>query len=226
MIDQTQTDTDTLIKQDEFGGCSESIGGYVFIHFAPVLAFFLLSIFGFGFSFSIIVIIFLGIVDFYSTKNYFGLGLVGLKWYYNSSEEPKFPHFVFFSQPLPFVATTPNSNAFWLGLFLSSSLWGFLIFVCFLLVNAKWALLASFMLCLSLINFWCFMQCHNLAKTKAENAARVLLLDPNVPFQQANELDNTDTTSSDIHESSENQDKIQEEEEDHEEKSSPKQDQP
>lgn len=199
-------DTETLIKQeDNNNGCSSSIGGFLFIHFLPLVLCFLLSILSFNFFLSFLLISAAGICDFILTKNYFGLGLVGLKWYLNPIEASRFPYIVYFARPLPFVASTINSNAFWLGLFINFGSWILLILISVVIGGLKWIFLCSMMFILSLINFWGFMKCHNFQQSKADDAIRTVLLDTTDAFQAANEIGGATS-------SSENNEEIEEEE--------------
>ncbi|OHT10911.1 hypothetical protein TRFO_19584 [Tritrichomonas foetus] len=193
---QSSQDTDKLIKQDESKGTGSSIGLYLVTRFTPVILCFIFISIHFNFVFSAFILSILGLFDFLLTKNYFGIGLVGLKWYFSSSEAPKFPYIVFFSRPLPFVASTVDSNAFWLGLFVGSGSWIIAGAVGMFIGGTKWFILCIVLLVATLLNFWGFMKCHNLAKLKAEDAARNLLLDTTVTFQAANELAGGDSSSS------------------------------
>lgn len=204
-------DTESLIKQEDnnnSNGCSSSVGGFLFTHFLPVVLCFMLSILKFNFFLSFIAILIVEICDFLLTKNYFGYGLVGLIWYFNPSETSKFPYIVFYSRPLPFVASTINSNAFWLGLFINSGAWILVAMISAALNGFKWILLCILMLILTLINFWGFMKCHNFQQSKADDAIRTVLLDTTDAFQAANELGAGNDSSS-----SGKNDEIEEEEE-------------
>ena len=200
-------DTETLIKQEDVNsnGCSSSIGGFLFVHFLPLIICFLFSIFNFNFFLSLIIVLITGIFDFILTKNYFGFGLVGLKWYFNPSEATNFPYIVFFSRPLPFVASTIDSNAFWLGLFINFGLWIFLTLISFAANGFGWIILCGIMFILSLINFWGFMKCHNYQQSKADDAIRTVLLDTKDAFQAANEIGpGTDSSSENNEEETQN----------------------
>lgn len=201
-------DTETLIKQEESSNsCSSSAGIFLFIHFLPIITCFLFSLMKFNFYLSFLIILILGIGDFILTRNYFGYGLVGLKWYFNPSEASNFPYIVFFSRPLPFVATTIDSNAFWLGLFINFAMWVLLVLLSAGINGFNWMLLCGIMLILSLFNFWGFMKCHNFQQSKADDAIRTVLLDTTDAFQAANEVGVGGSSSS------ENDEDIDEEEE-------------
>lgn len=200
-------DTETLIKQEDVSsnGCSSSIGGFLFVHFLPLTISFLFSIFNFNFFLSLIIVLITGIFDFILTKNYFGFGLVGLKWYFNPSEATNFPYIVFFSRPLPFVASTIDSNAFWLGLFINFGLWIFLTLISVAVNGFGWIVLCGIMFVLSLINFWGFMKCHNYQQSKADDAIRTVLLDTKDAFQAASEIGpGTDSSSENNEEETQN----------------------
>jgi hypothetical protein len=131
-------------------------------------------------------VILCGISDFVGTVQFFGLALVGLKWYFSRTEAPRFPFMVFSSRPFPFIPTNFDSNAFWLGL-LFSFLGHCVCTVVFLVRNGlAWFCVCGLLWLLSFINIWGFHKCHLASKEEAENAARVLLLDTSVvAFQPA-----------------------------------------
>jgi hypothetical protein len=129
----------------------------------------------------------LNFLDFYITKTHFGPKLVGLKWYFDRSESPIFPFLVFSSHPLPFVASTGNSNLFWITFLISTFVDG--ILVLFFLVAGKitFVMIAVIRFILTVGNMAGFLKCYNIAKISAEKVRRSLLLDQNVTFQAANE---------------------------------------
>ena len=173
---------------------------FVCFRAAPLVIAFLLAYLRFQIIPSALLTILACLVDLFFTKEYFGLGLVGLRWYRNKDEKHQFPNLVFYSKPLPFVASTIDSNIFWLGLLLSNVGWVlFTIFFGFI-YGFFWALICIICAVLNFCNFSAFMNCHNAGKEQADSIARNLLLDKNVSFQAAKEENELSSTSEDIEE--------------------------
>jgi hypothetical protein len=154
------------------------------------------SVFADQWGYQLLLIAF-GILDFLMTRNYFGLNLVGLKWYFDRSEAPDPPYIVFFSRPFPFVASTFDSNIFWVGLLVTCVIYLILAFALTPSKGLKWLFFCLFHLFLNLVNLWGFMKCHKLSKQLAENVARGLLLDASVAFQPAIEAPPSEDSESD-----------------------------
>lgn len=156
------------------------------------------------------VTVIIELVKLYYTKEYFGLGLVGLKWYFDKTEQPSFPHIVYYSRPLPFVPATFDSNLFWIMLLTSSITSIILTIVYFMVFGWRMRILA---IIITVINFWnvsAFMKCHNAGKEQADSVARTLLLDTNVSFHPAKEFDEQSSSEEEeeIPDNAENDDDI------------------
>lgn len=172
---------------------SSSLGvskpAFIFLRIFPLIITFILSYFRIPIIISTLLITISCIIDLFFTKEHFGLGLVGLRYYRNKSESPKFPNFVYYSKPLPFVASTIDSNIFWLGLILSPIGWAISSVFYAFLFGIDWFFICLLACILNLLNFSAFMKCHNAGKEQADSIARTLLLDKNVTFQTAKEDD-------------------------------------
>ncbi|OHT16548.1 hypothetical protein TRFO_13143 [Tritrichomonas foetus] len=180
---------------------------YIALRVIPLLSAFFLSYFHAPISISIIFVFIICFIDIYITKEHFGIGLVGLRWYRNKSESPKFPNIVYYSKPLPFVASTIDSNIFWLGLLLSPVGWIIsAVFYCYF-YGSRWLLICCGAAAINLMNFSAFMRCHNAGKEQADSIARTLLLDKNVSFQVAKEENELSSTSEEETEDEDEEDK-------------------
>jgi hypothetical protein len=105
------------------------------------------------------------------------MGLAGLHWFVDQTQEPIFPFAIFFARPFPFVALSLNSNTFWLGL-VCPGLVDFVLTVAFAVVSHFfWAAVFVFLFVLTLINLCAFMKCHTIVKGAMDQDARALLLD-------------------------------------------------
>jgi hypothetical protein len=168
---------------------------FVVCRFAPIVVAVILGAFGCATGPAFLITLPLNLLDFCVTKSHFGLGLVGLKWYFDRTESPIFPFLVFYSRPFPFVASTGNSNLFWIGLLASAV--ADIVLALFFVVAGRIAfvVISVIMLFLALLNISGFVRCHNIAKSTAEKAARSLLLDQNVSFQAAKEANVSDQAS-------------------------------
>jgi hypothetical protein len=155
----------------------------------------ILGVFGCSSGTAFLITLPLNFLDFYITKTLFGPNLVGLKWYFDRSESPIFPFLVFYSQPSPFVASTRNSNLFWIGLLVSVVIEAVLILFFLMAGKITFVLISIIMFILTAGNISGFIKCHNIAKITEEKAARSLLLDQNVTFQAANEGNPSDLES-------------------------------
>lgn len=160
---------------------------FIILRIFPLILTFILSYFKVPIIISVLIISLSCIADLFFTKEYFGLGLVGLRYYRNKSESPNFPNFVYYSKPLPFVASTIDSNVFWLGLILSPAGWAISALFYAFFFGIQWFFICFVACLINLLNFSAFMKCHNAGKEQADSIARTLLLDKNVTFQAAKE---------------------------------------
>lgn len=188
---------------------------FIFLRIFPLVITFILSYFRIPIIVSFLLISVSCSIDLFFTKEQFGLGLVGLRYYRNKSEAPNFPNFVYYSKPLPFVASTIDSNVFWLGLIISPIGWAISSVFNLFLFGFGWFLISFIACLLNLLNFSAFMKCHNAGKEQADSIARTLLLDTNVTFKAAKEEDelSPDTEESVNEDEKENDIEIEEEEE-------------
>jgi hypothetical protein len=174
---------------------SEDASGPLFVlcRLAPILAIAILGSSRCPPTLAFLTVLALSFVDFFVTKSHFGPGLVGLHWYCDRTQSPTFPFIVFHTQPFPFVATTGNSNLFWIGL-LVSAVADAIMALLFLVAGRIIFVIGSIaLLVLTVVNISGFVKCYNIAKISADRAARSLLLDQNVTFQAANEANASDT---------------------------------
>lgn len=160
---------------------------YLAIRVTPLIAAYILSTMKTPIVISALITFILSFIDLFLTKEYFGPGLVGLRYYRNQSEVPRFPNIVYFSKPLPFVASSADSNVFWVGLLFSTVGWTILCFIYILFSRFMWFLISFLITVVNIMNFSAFMKCHNVGKEQADSIARNLLLDKNVSFQAAKE---------------------------------------
>ena len=176
------------VKQDSAKGFADSpvsSNVYVVMRLAPPVSFLVLGLTNREFLLSAVASILLVVADFYLTKNYFGMELVGLRWQVDPNEAPQFPFVVFDARPFPFVASTSDSNVFWLFLVISTVL-DFVLFVVFAaLGRGGWVLIAALATALCVVNISAFMRCHQMSRAQADSAARTLLLDTSVTMFQA-----------------------------------------
>lgn len=119
----------------------------------------------------------------YFTKNTFSWSLVGIKYYIDKNQQPTFPHIIYSSRPLPFVATLSNSNAFWLTLFFSNVIFILLLFSSLFSSNYSKMLFIFVIEFVNAANLQLLVVCHGRTKTASDAVARNLLLDPHVEFQ-------------------------------------------
>lgn len=171
---------------------------FILLRLAPPILFLVLGLTGQSFILSAIAILLLILADFYLTKSCFGLELVGLRWQIDPTEAPQFPHVTFYSRPFPFVASTTDSNIFWLFLVTGTILYFTLFAVFAILGRLGWVLLSLFATALNVITITAFMRCHQVSRAQADSVARTLLLDTSVTmFQAAKEPTQESSSSSD-----------------------------
>jgi hypothetical protein len=181
-------------------GAAESTSSpafFIVLRLSPILASLILGMTNSSVALSALAVLVLGLLDFYLTKSHFGLGLVGLRWFVDRSESPNFPFLAYYSRPFPFVATTFDSNVFWVTLLLSAVLDALALVVLAAARGWRWGLISVALLFLTLLNISGFIRCHNIAKMTADKAARSLLLDTSVTFQAANEVVHSESESDD-----------------------------
>lgn len=184
-----------ITENKRFGDIPLSNGLYFALRLGPVLLCLILGLAHASFVLSATTVLIIAGADFWLTKNHFGLGLVGLRWSFDKTETPEFPHISCYSRPFPFVASTFDSNIFWLGL-LCAAVLDVIITIVFLVDSPKWFIITLILLALNAFNFYGFMRCHAVSKTQADNAARTLLLDTSVTmFQAANEAKENEPTT-------------------------------
>lgn len=185
-----------------------SNGLFFTLRLGPVLLCLILGLAHASFVLSATTVLILAAADFWLTKNHFGLGLVGLRWSCDKRETPEFPFLVCYSRPFPFVASTLDSNIFWLGL-LCAAILDIVLSLVFMVESPKWFVVSLVLLSLNAMNFYGFMRCHAVSKTQADNAARTLLLDTSVTmFQAANEAKENEPTTDESEIEQENQESL------------------
>jgi hypothetical protein len=174
---------------------STSVSTYVLLRFFPPVAAFIAAYVDLSLLITVPIVLFIAIIDFYLTKSRFGIGLVGLQWYFNRSEAPDFPFLVFYCRPFPFIAKTLDSNIFWVGFLISIILDIVLAIIFTATWRMDWMTVSFALLGITGINFSAFLHCHQIGKIQAGNAARSLLLDTSVAFQKAKEFVQSDSQS-------------------------------
>jgi hypothetical protein len=162
-----------------------SAPSFIGLRLAPIVVTLILALSNVRLWVSALLILPLAFADFYLTKSHFGPLLVGLRWNIDASEAPNFPFLVCFSRPLPFVASTRNSNVFWVGLTMAAMLDALLLVVLAAARGLGWATLSVVMLCPTVLNILGFIKCYRIAKTTADMAVRTMLIDGSVMFQVA-----------------------------------------
>jgi hypothetical protein len=184
---------------------------YVISELFPVVLVALLAFFECSASISGCVAVLAVIAEIAFTKDYFGMGLVGLRWYFSPTESPKFPYVVYFSRPLPYVVLPSDSNAFWAGLIISMLSWFALALICGYFCGFWWFVNQSIPSVLKFLNFTAFLRCYNTSRDEADALAKSILLDRNVSFQVSNDpVDQSDSNKNEVG------GKIEEEEEEEE----------
>jgi hypothetical protein len=139
---------------------------------------------------SSLLIILLALADLFLTKEHFAPELVGLRWYFSLAESAGFPFVVFFSRPLPFVASTSGSHAFWMGLIVATILSFALAALLLFLAGVKWGILSGCVAVANLLNFLAFLKCKSASSEEIDTLARSILLDTTaISFQAVNEVD-------------------------------------
>lgn len=161
----------------------------------PVLVSLVLATFNAPFVGSLALLGILTGVEIFVCKEYFGIGLVGLRWYFSQSEAPKFPHIVFYSRPLPYVASSLDSNAFWGILLFSVIAWTVVTFINMIWFAKKWIIIEIVFTIVNLLNLYAFLKCQSAGKEASNNVAKTLLLDTNESFQNVPKDSESDTTA-------------------------------
>lgn len=160
-------------------------------------------------SFNIFVVtVLLLIGDYWFNQNIHGLQLVGLRWWIEIGHG-----FNYYSKPDPFVPLVSNSNAFWLGFFISIFVWIITAVVTLFTHGLFISVIAVIGAILSCINLYMFVKAHKQAKIDAEHACLTMLQDENINFELVKEEldDNTHDLQSVTPVSTEEQDEMIEE---------------
>jgi ABC-type uncharacterized transport system permease subunit len=166
---------------------------FLLVRFTPILITLIFGISNSSFFFSSLLFLLFAFLDFYLTKTYFGLNLVGLHWFFDRSQSPNFPFIVFFALPSPFVAKTFNSNIFWIGL-VFSAFFDFLLSVIFAVASRfRWTILFGILFLLTIFHIVAFVKCHAIVKNTEDEAVKTLLFGRNVPFQEVTEKRESDS---------------------------------
>ena len=166
----------TQIKADN----PHALPFFMLVHFTYliILVFFKNSLNPFLKGILILALVFLAN---YLTNTSFSWTMVGIQLKFDKNKP--FPFVSISSRSLPFVASTVNSNAFWLTL-LISTIALFLYSIINLITQEKAygaILFVSFLV--NLVNLHFYIKGHNEAKDEADAATRSMLLDATVAFQ-------------------------------------------
>ena len=151
---------------------------FLLLHFSYIFVLFMsgLNLYLKGF-----LILGLILVALYFTNTQFAWTLIGIQL--NFDKTKSFPAVSISSRTFPFVASTINSNSFWLTLFAITILL-FFVSIYYLFSPSKiYGLLLLTGFISHVINLHFYIKGHNEAKDEADAAARSMLLDATVAFQ-------------------------------------------
>ena len=127
------------------------------------------------------IILVLILIALYFTNTHFSWTLVGIQL--KIEKKKSFPSVSILSRSLPFVASTINSNSFWLTLFASTILLFFISIYHIFSPSKVYGILLLIGFIAHSVNLHFYVRGHNEAKDEADAAARSMLLDATVAFQ-------------------------------------------
>ncbi|KAI5525500.1 Golgi APPARATUS membrane protein TVP23 family, partial [Trichomonas vaginalis G3] len=176
---------DLILEANKKSPAEESSSRVLFMHIslnlaAPIILLFLTFIPAFVRDLLALISL---IPAIYFTHHTFSWELVGIKCIIDKNQQPSFPHFVYSSRSLPFVATLANSNAFWLTLFISNVSFLFALVKSLISYEYFRILVLLAMEAANALSLQLLIICHGRTKTESDAVARNLLLDPHVEFQ-------------------------------------------
>jgi len=190
------TDEHHLIEESIYVNDSHaSIWLYLLVQLLPYLYLFTIQNHRF-FARNCSICLTLYLISFFAVRSYFGYHLVGLSWYFDFKNANSFPFIYYYSRPVPFVATTTNSNVFWLSLFGINIVSIVLSIISLFLGVIPWFITFLIVFILGIFNLSRFIKCHNVAKEKVDEIARSLLLDTG-DFQNVSESLSSDEEKND-----------------------------
>lgn len=149
----------------------------------PVMASLVLAAFDSPFIGSMLLLGILTGVEIFICKEYFGIGLVGLRWYFSKEEAGKFPFVVFYSRPLPYVASALDLNAFWGIMLFSAVSWSVCTILFMMWFEKKWVFMEAIFSIVNILNLFAFLKCQSTGKQESDNIAKTILLGTNESFQ-------------------------------------------
>ena len=157
----------------------QPILAFVLVKSLPILIYFLPNLLIQGVSISFFIFLLFAAFEFKIIKDKLGIELVGLRWYFDPDSD-KFIQF--YNKPPPYVPAFFESNVFWVGFFVSISVW--VISFIFALISSS--LLKASTCLIGLIfqgtNLFLFIKGQSLAQKEAAEQARNTLLTDSVEF--------------------------------------------
>jgi len=158
---------------------------FLFVKIFPIIVYFVM-VNNFRSRAMVLFCIFLcHFLEFSMMKNFFGLELVGMKWYLDPLSESTILQF--YSKPPPFVPNFAESNLFWIGFFFSLIFWiSFCTIYAFHLALYR-LFLCSLGLIFQILNLLAFMRCHSLSQKESAKFTRDSLLVDSIKFALASE---------------------------------------
>ncbi|KAJ9076938.1 Golgi apparatus membrane protein tvp23 [Entomophthora muscae] len=104
--------------------------------------------------------------DFWIVKNVSGRYLVGLRWW-NEVDPFGDSQWYFESRDATFESNVIDAKIFWVSLYATPIIWGFLALIALIKTNFQWLLIVAFALMLSISNLVGYYKCDKFAKQKA-----------------------------------------------------------
>ena len=158
---------------------TQPIASFILIKALPLIIYFLPKLAYKGFSISFAIFLYFSILEFKTVKDTLGIELIGIRWYI----DPKSENIIqFYNKPAPYVPSFFESNVFWVGFFISLTIWG----ISFIFSLSSTNLINIFTTFIGLIlqtaNFFLFMRGQSKAQKEAAEQARNTLLTDSVEF--------------------------------------------